>query len=175
MSVAEKLCGHYKSKTRLPDILTARAAQNFVLQKVSTNFVLKELSGLKVTKASGPDGITARRLKDAAPVIAKPITYLVNLTISTGLIPTEWKDRRVTPICKPGARNDVNNYRPISVLPTVSRIMERAIQVQFLAFLTELDLLSDYQSGFRKKHSTETAVVYLTDYILEHMDRQMIT
>ena len=53
--------------------------------------------------------------------------------------------------------------------------MERAIQVQFLAFSTEHDLLSDYQSGFRKKHSTETAVVYLTDYILEHMDRQMIT
>ena len=53
--------------------------------------------------------------------------------------------------------------------------MERAIQVQFLAFLTEHNLLSDYQSGFRKKHSTETAVVYLTDYILEHMDRQMIT
>ena len=53
--------------------------------------------------------------------------------------------------------------------------MERAIQVQFLAFLTEHDLLTDYQSGSRKKHSTETAVVYLTDYILEHMDRQMIT
>ena len=144
---------------------------------MSTNFVLKELSRLKVTKASGPDGITARRLKDAAPVIAKPITYLVNLTISTGLIPTEWKDARVTPIFKSGARNDVNNYRPISVLPLVSKIIEHAIQVQFLAFLTEHDLFkgSDYQSGFRKKHSTETAVVYLTDYILEHMDRQMIT
>ena len=56
------------------------------------NFVLRELSKLKVTKASGPDGITARLSKDAAPVIAKPITYLVNFTISTGLIPTEWKD-----------------------------------------------------------------------------------
>ena len=75
---------------------------------------------------------------------------------------------------KPGARNDVNNYRLISVLPLVSKIMERDIQVQFLAFLTEHNLLSDFQSGFRKKHSTETAVVYLTDYILEHMDRQMI-
>ena len=130
----------------------------------------------KVTKAPGPDhGISARLLKDAAPVIAKPITYLVNLTISTGLIPTEWKDARVTPIFKSGARNDVNNYRLISVLPLVSKIMERAIQVQFLAFWTEHDLLSDFQSGFRKKHSTETAVVYLTDYILGHMDRQMIT
>ena len=93
----------------------------------------------KVTKAPGPDhGISARLLKDAAPVIAKPITYLVNLTISTGLIPTEWKDARVTPIFKSGARNDVNNYRLISVLPLVSKIMERAIQVQFLAFLTLL-------------------------------------
>ena len=142
---------------------------------MSTNFVLKELSKLKVTKASGPNGITAILLKDAAPVIAKLITYLVNLTISTGLIPAGWKDAGVTPIFKSGAKNDVNNYRPISVLPLVSKIMERAIQVQFLAFLTEHDLLSDFQSGFRKKHSTETAVVYLTDYILEQMDRQMIT
>ena len=133
---------------------------------MSTNFVLKELAKLEVTEASGPDGITARLLKDVAPVIAKPITYLVNLTISTGLIPAEWKDARVTSIFKSGARNDVNNYRPISVLPLVSKIMEYAIQVQFLAFLTENDLLSDYQSGFRKTHSTETAVVYLTDYIL---------
>ena len=55
-----------KEKTRPPDILTPRAVQNFVLQKASTNFVLKELSKLKVTKVSGPDGITARLLKDAA-------------------------------------------------------------------------------------------------------------
>ena len=72
-SIAEKLCGHHKSKTRLPDVLTPRVVQNFVLQKVSTNFVLKELSKLKVTKALGLDGITARLLKDAAPVIAKPM------------------------------------------------------------------------------------------------------
>ena len=78
---------------------------------MSTNFVLKELAELEVTEASGPDGITARLLKDVAPVIAKPITYLVNLTISTGLIPAEWKDARETPIFKSGARNDVNNYQ----------------------------------------------------------------
>ena len=48
-SVAEKLCGHYRSKTKLPNILTPRVVQNFILQKVSTNFVLKELSKLKVT------------------------------------------------------------------------------------------------------------------------------
>ena len=53
--------------------------------------------------------------------------------------------------------------------------MERAVQVQLLKFLTDFDGLSIYQSGFRKKHSTETAVVYLADYILEHMDKQKLT
>ena len=57
-----------------------------------------------MTKASGPDGITVILLKDAAPVIAKPITYLVNLTISTGLIPAEWRDAGVTPIFKSGPK-----------------------------------------------------------------------
>ena len=80
----------------MPNILTPRVAENFVLQKLSTTFVLKELSKLKATKALCTDGITARLLEDVAPVIAKPITYLVNLTISTGLIPTGWKDARVS-------------------------------------------------------------------------------
>ena len=78
---------------------------------MSTNFVLKELSKRKVTKAPLPDGITAKLLKDAAPVIAKPFSYLVNLSISTRLIPSEWKNATVTLIFKSGARNDVNNYR----------------------------------------------------------------
>ena len=94
---------------------------------------MKELCQLKVTKASGPDGITARLLKDAAPVIAKPITYLVNLTISTGLILSEWKDARVTPIFESGARSDVNNYRPISVLLQVPKIMSTKRNVTYQA------------------------------------------
>ena len=132
-SVAEKLCGHFKDKP-MPKLWIPRVTENFVFQKVSTNFVCKELTKLKLTKGTGLDGLTARLLKDAAPVIAKSITYLVNLTTSTGVIPSEWKDVRVTPIFKSGARNDENNYRPILVLPLVSKIMERAIQVQFLFF-----------------------------------------
>lgn len=55
-----------------------------------------------------------------------------------------------------------------------SKVMERAIQVQLLAFLDKNKVLSVFQSGFSKKHSTETAVVYLVDHILEHMDRQQL-
>ena len=118
--VAEKLCGNYKGKP-MPKLCIPKVTENFVLQKVSTNFVWKELTKLKLTKATGLDGLTSRLHRDAAPVVAKPITYLVNLTISTGVIPSEWKDARVTPIFKSGERNDENNYRPISVLPRYQR------------------------------------------------------
>ena len=78
------------------------------------------------------------------PLIGKTTTYLVNLTIYTGVMPLEWKDARVTPILTSGERSDENNYRPISVLPLVSKIMKRAVQAQFLALFIVHDLLSVY-------------------------------
>ena len=130
---------------------------------------------MKSTKATGLDGIPARLLKDAANEISRPVAYLINLTISTCMIPSEWKAAKVTPIYKSGDKSDPSNYRPISVLPLISKVMERAIQSQLVAFLTRSNSLSMHQSGFRKKHSTETATVHFVDYILEHMDKQMIT
>ena len=134
-----------------------------------------ELSKLKSSKATGLDKIPAKLLKDASSVIAKPITYLINLTISSGEIPSQWKEAKVTPIFKAGKKDDENNYREISVLPLVSKVMERAVQVQLLAFFEVNKVLSVYQSGFCKKRSTETAVVHLVDHILEHMDKQQLT
>ena len=110
-----------------------------------------ELAKLKLSKATGLDKISAKLLKDAASII---VTYLINLTISTGEIPSQWKEARVTPIYKTGKKDDENNYHPISVLPQVSKVMEHAIQVQLLSFLDDNKVLSVFQSGFRKKHST---------------------
>ena len=155
-SIAKNLCSVFKDPA-LPRILAPRVNNDFALQEVSDSFVRHELSKLKSSKATGLDKIPAKLLKDASSVIAKPITYLINLTISSGEIPSQWKEAKVTPIFKAGKKVDENNYRPISVLPLVSKIMERAVQVQLLAFFEVNKVLSLYQSGFRKKHSTETA------------------
>ena len=120
------------------------------------------------------DGTPARLLKDAAPEVSESITYIINLTISASRIPSEWKPAKVTPIYKSGDKSDPNNYRPISVLLLISKVMERAIQSQLVAFLIRQNLLSINQSGFRKKHPTETAAVYFVDHILQQMDRQMM-
>ena len=80
-----------------------------------------------------------------------------------------------TPVFKAGKKTAMKNYRPISVLPLFSKIMEKVIQLQLVNYTNENKLLSIYQSGFRKKHSTETAAVYLVDTILAQMDRQNYT
>lgn len=121
-SVARDLCSHFDSFA-LPTILTHRVNDDFTLKEVSFDFVLKELRSMKSKKATGIDGISARLLKDAASEICKPITYFINMTITTHIIPMEWKTAKVTPLFKAGKRSDLNNYRPISVLPLISKIM----------------------------------------------------
>ena len=115
------------SDSLFPRILLPRVDKDFAIHAVDTSFVRSELAKLKLSKATGLDKISAKLLKDAASIIAKPVTYLINLTISTGEIPSQWKEARVTPIYKTGKKDDENNYRPISVLPLVSKVMERAI------------------------------------------------
>ena len=104
--------------------------ESFVLQPVSQNFIFKQLKDLKVKKATGLDGISARFLKDGASVIAPTVTFLVNLSLSTGIVPCDWKMARVVPLYKSGRHASMDNYRPISILPVMSKIMEKAVNVQ---------------------------------------------
>ena len=82
----------------------------------------------------------------------------------------EWKQARVTPIFKSGDRRQSENYRPISILLVVSKVFEREVFRQLYSYLTENSLLSKFQSGFRPKHSTATALIQMYDEWLENMD-----
>ena len=100
-SFADTLSSHFDCST-LPKVLTPKVNHDFVLEEVSSSFVRKELLQMKSTKATGLDGIPARLLKDAASEVSESITYIINLTISTSTIPSEWKTAKVTPIYKSG-------------------------------------------------------------------------
>ena len=110
-------------------------------------------------------------LKDSAKEIAVPLTHIINLSISTSTFPTNWKVARVTPIYKSGCANDEANYRPISVLPILSRILEKAVYNQLKEYLEENNLLSQQQFGYRSKRSTETAAVLFLDDIRKNMKK----
>ena len=124
---------------------------------MDSDTVCKELGALNTKKATCFDGISSKLLKAAAPVIAEPLTKIFNLSIATGIMPYLWKTAKVTATHKGGSLQDLNNYRPISILPVLSKLVERHVHKHFYAYLTQHNLLHAAQSGFRSKHSLETA------------------
>jgi len=121
------------------------------------------------------DEFNVRMLKLAAPYIAESLAYICNLSLCKYDFPDDWKKAKVSPIFKSGDKNDVGNYRPISVLPITSKIIERAVHDQLYAHLSNEHLLSAAQSGFRINHSTATTLLDVQDYILKNMDDGYVT
>ena len=94
------------------------------------------------------------------------ITYLVNKSTLTGIFPPPWKEAKISPIFKSGCRDDVNNNhdnRLISILPMLSKFIEKWIHKQLMSFLNSYSLLHKQQSGFREDHSTESALILMID------------
>ena len=98
-------------------------------------------------------------------ILTTPISHIVNLSIETCMVPDELKMARVTPLYKKKSKLEVGNYRPVSVLSTCSKILEKAVYIQVEDHLKQRNLIYEYQSGFRKGFSTSTALIYLTDLI----------
>ena len=99
-----------------------------------------------------------------------PLTYLINKSIKQGVFPNELKLAKVVPIFKTGDEQLVQNYRPISVLPIISKIYEKIVANYLIDFLESQDLLYKYQFGFRKSHSTSQAIITLIDRVSQALD-----
>jgi retron-type reverse transcriptase len=91
--------------------------------------------------------------------------------LESGLIPNEWKSAKIVPIHKAGSRSIMDNFRPISVLPTISKVLERVVHRQLMSYLSDNKLLSEHQYGFRPKMSTELASIKLVDDIRLNVDK----
>ena len=138
-------------------------------------FVEKELKNLKRRKASGVDDLPNGLLKDGADIIAKPLAHIINLSLRTSTVPSALKTALISPIHKSGSTNDTNNYRPISVLPVLSKILEKAVKNQLVKYLEENNLLSEKQYGYRKNRSTELAATLFTDNVRKSCDKKLLT
>ena len=130
---------------------------SFNLAEVTYDEVYKQCIQLTATKACGVDGMTARLIKSCGDAI-ESLTFVINLSIKKCEVPRTWKMARVTPLHIGGTMHDRNNYRPISVLPLFSKIMERLIHDRLYGYLDRCQMLSSSQSGFRKAHSTSTCL-----------------
>lgn len=113
----------------------------------------------------------SKLLRVSALSVVGPLTYLINLSLTTGVFPDLWKNARICPVYKGGDSTDPSNYRPISILPVISKIIERAVFDQIYPFLNDNSLLYKYQSGFRPNNSTLSALINITEDWLEAIDK----
>ncbi|MBJ7883201.1 RNA-directed DNA polymerase, partial [Gelidibacter salicanalis] len=115
---------------------------------------------MKLTGA-GSDGVPMRAIREGIQVLAEPLTYLVNASITSGIFPHAWKEAKIIPVPKKGDRSLKENYRPISMLPAVSKILEKVVHRQISSHVERVGILPSSQHGFRPNRSTTTAMLEL--------------
>ena len=133
--------------------------------------VLKIMANIENSKASGVDKLSGRFLKDGGNILANPISAICNLLFSQGVFPNAWKVAKLKPIFIKGEEIDPYNYRPISLLPSISKIIEKVIHDQTNALSSDEDMLYNYQSGFRGNHSTNLCLSFLTNKVLKRFEK----
>ena len=125
---------------------------------------------LNSSKASGPNSIPTAVLKHLNNEISTVLSKLFNLSFSTGVFPEILKTSSVLPLFKKGSKMDCGNYRPISLLSNISKLLEKLMYARLYNFLTVFNCLSELQFGFRNKHSTSHALISITEKIREALD-----
>ena len=122
-------------------------------------------------KSSGTDNVSAKMLKATVNTTVSTITKLFNMSIRTGTFPSCWKTARVVPIPKKGCRTNPANYRPISILPILSKVLERILHNLIFKHLCSMSPISTRQFGFLPGRSTVSALLTLSNDVLDSLDK----
>ena len=153
------------------DFMKDPIRQDFVFANVTHDIIYDALKRLQPKKSVGLDGISMAMLKEIMPCIIIPVTYLFNLSFKTGFIPQDYKCAKVIPIHKSGEMSKFDNYRPISILPAFSKLLEKIAAVQMIRFLEKYEILYSLQFGFRPKHDTTQPLLQLLHKVFESLNK----
>ena len=148
----------YQTNTRLKDI------------PVAEGHVRDILKGLDVSKATGPDGISARMLKETFSTTALSLTRLIQISLQKQKIPKLWKEATVIPIHKKDSKSEFSNYRPVSLLSIPSKICEKVVFKHMYNYIRDNNLITIHQSGFTQGDSTIHQLLYLYDTFCKALD-----
>ena len=131
--------------------------------------------GRTETRTDGHDGIGNLIVKNVAHIVSRPLADIFNLSLSTGSVPEQLKIAKVIPIYKKENAEIFSNYRPVSVLPCFSKILERLVFNRCMDYIDKNNLLNEKQFGFRPNHSTYMAIIELVDKIANAVERNETT
>ena len=145
---------------------------SITLNYCTTDEIEDYINKLDVSKASGPFSVPSNILKTHKDIFLQPLTAIVNKSLAEGVFPSLLKTATVCPIYKKNDRNQCANYRPISLLSNLSKIFERAMYNRIELFLDEFNLIYPKQYGFRKKYSTNHALISIVEQIKNNLDNK---
>ena len=142
-----------------------------IFQTVDPIEISELLDNINNSKSAGFDNIPGCFLKDGSKIISTYISCIFNLSVLLGKFPNQCKIAKIRPIFKKGSKLEAINYRPISLLPLISKVFEKCIHKQLQAYVTKHNIIYKLQSGFRSDFSTDTCLSYLHNKILKGFDK----
>ena len=173
-SIASKLQSKIYNGFNFQQYLCDRNNRNFFISPTTQYEVSDIIKNLNSKKSVGPHSIPSIILKDIETVISKPLAEIINISFSSGLYIENLKLSKVIPVYKEkGDVLECSNYRPISLLANINKIVEKLMHSRLYSFLTISNCIYDLQFGFRKEHSTTHALIDLTEDIRETVDNNM--
>ena len=147
------------------------ATSTFSFQLVTENEIYEVIKCLNSKNSCGSDGISSKLIKYIIEELSMPLTVIINQIFTTGIFPDNLKTAKIHPLLKVGDPLLATNYRPISLLTSISKIFEKNIFNQLTNYLSLNNILTDSQYGFRKNHSTQSAALKLIDRLMISMDK----
>lgn len=164
-----------QSNGNIPVNKNPKCLYKFEFKSVNFNDVSKVLGRFGTDSSLDVLGFDCKLLCLSAKYITPVLVRLINLSLSTGLLPDDWKLSRVTPVFKgKGDRLEMSNYRPIAVIAHVSKVIEKLVQGQLMTYLLTHNLISLDQSSYRQYHSTTTAIHRIVDDFIENINDGML-
>jgi hypothetical protein len=154
--------------------LTQNIRSRFSFSPITPTDIEKVITKIKSKNSAGHDDLSNRIIKQIGPIIAAPLSIIINQSFATGIFPEKLKIAKVIPIYKKEDEMLFTNYRPISLLPVISKIFEKIAYAQLYNYLTINNLLYNSQHGFRTLHSTETAAYEFIDVTNNFLDSGFI-
>ena len=130
--------------------------------------IMKLIEQLPNKSSSGNDNISNTMIKELKDAIVTPLSILFNNSITSGIFPSRMKEADIVPLYKTKSKFESNNYRPISLLLTISKLLEKVIYKRTYGFFEEQNVLNNSQYGFRSKHSCEHAIAELLGEVVKH-------
>ena len=145
------------------------------LEPVTEQEILKIVCNLKSKMSTDFNGISMLLIKNVVHEIVKPFTYICNKSLNEAVFPDAMKIAKILPIFKAGNKEEFTNYRPVSLLPQFSKVLEKIFDARLSKFISKHDILCDSQYGFRQNRSTASALLELIENITSNTDKKCVT